>query len=292
MSTSNDDLSRLIIVQLNISPPKTSAVDKVVTGEVTTNKKADPKSGRFTKRLINPSYVQELNKVIRATRARHEELTMPFIAKGLRVLPLTLQPTYDADMQSFFHEIRRLADALGNDWNDAKDEAKLFLGDMFNEAEYPTGDEVARSIEASVSYSPVPQSENVRSWISHLSHEQVAAMEESHRQQMTAALQTAHEDVLRRVVSKAKHFVSRIDAMQQGETLYESALTNLREILDLVRKGLVIRADAEFEELITNVSAAIDGATISGIKASETERIARREKLNKAVQKFQGVLDD
>jgi hypothetical protein len=153
---------KAMLISIKFSMIGMSKKDPAVTEATNNNNHAQTDAGRYTKNL----YSNEALKPIRAARDYIRTLwiesSSPWGDNGFRIMPSTLYNTFTSDY--------RKAKA---DW-DAEitlfiqrrqawlDEAKVRLGDMYDEDLYPTEEEMNEHFDVSVEVMAIPDGEDFR----------------------------------------------------------------------------------------------------------------------------------
>lgn len=283
---------RLMLVTLGLHQWYPRKYDRKASEEVARNHGAASAEevGRFNKILVEINSIKPLQQRIVRLRNDHYAMTAPWTDDGVRVLPAELYFDYSRMVQDARHEIDRLADDFA--WNEylrQREAAKVRLNGLFNENDYPTPDIVRSKFGVDVSFSPLPNANDARVW--GIGDEAAAEIEAAVRASQDKATADAQKHVLDQVVARAREFVEKVSLYDKGDSkkLYATAVENLREVTDLVIRGLNITGDQQLEKLARDLSDSIADTNVERLKNGEGERKAKVQSVEQVLDRFQGV---
>jgi hypothetical protein len=285
----------LMIVRLSIHQWYPRKFDKKATRDLASlhGVSAD-RAGRFNKILVDLESIKPLQQRLRKLRDDHYAMTAPWADGGERVLPAGLYFDYVAMVRDAEIDIARLADDYVIQYSSEVDRARTELNGLFNEADYPPASELRERFGVGTKFEPLPNPEDVRVWgIGEEAAEEI-------RDQVIASQQTAvkeaQDNVVSQVTERAREFISKVrkyDAQVsedvKGARLYDSALTNLSDVVGLVLQGLNITGDQELQKLAEDLSKEIHSLNADKLKNSQPTREKKTEAVEKIIGKFSGV---
>ena len=104
----------------------------------------------------------------------------------------------------------------------------------------------------------------------------------------TAASQ---EHVVQTVVSRAKEFVEKLKKWEDGDAkhLHATAVENLRDITDLVAKGLNVTCDTNLTDMAAELADRIQDVHIDQLKHGEALRKQKMREVDAVLDQFSGV---
>jgi hypothetical protein len=149
-------------------------------------------------------------------------------------------------------------EALGQQFGQLVEEAKVRLGGLFRPADYPAPEELSSKFSFETKVMPLPDAGDFRVSLGDEEKERI-------KRQITAAveasLQVASRDLWQRLYEAVTHLAERLQAYQVTEEGVEhpfrdSVVTNLVRLVDILPK-LNVTADLELERLATQVRASL-----------------------------------
>ncbi len=125
------------LVQLSISKwGGVKKIDKSRLSQLVSNGDADWVTA--TKKLVDPEALKPICKVANSARSYLESVSLPFPLTGLLFVPKDLISRIDDRLEGFRSEFNsRVNDFLG-EYDQLRESAMLYLGELFSEVDYPT----------------------------------------------------------------------------------------------------------------------------------------------------------
>ena len=90
-----------------------------------------------TKKLVSPDSLKPIAKIGYSARSWLYFKSLPFPIRGLSFVPKDLINDVDDKLKEFKGEFDEAVQVFAKDYNDLRDNAKEFLGELFNEVDYP-----------------------------------------------------------------------------------------------------------------------------------------------------------
>jgi hypothetical protein len=90
-----------------------------------------------TKKLVDPESLKPICKVNNAARNWLTTISLPFPITGMVFVPKELINTVDEKMNGFKNEFNRAVQNFILDYTDLRGTARIYLGNLFNEIDYP-----------------------------------------------------------------------------------------------------------------------------------------------------------
>ena len=153
---------------LSIGVPRFNRKDRGVTFEINSAKNATGNAGSYTKNLIHTDSgpYQKLNQIVNETRTFHEMNTSPTKIKGVRLLAAKNYMDYTEGIRERKAQFEELKEEFLGNYDKYIEEAKGFLGDMFNIDDYPTPYDVRERFKFDTSCTALPDTDNVEVYVS------------------------------------------------------------------------------------------------------------------------------
>ena len=288
---------KLILVRLKTHAWSARKFDKKASNEVAklAGKEDATDIGRFNKTLIEKDAIEPVRTARNELYNRHKFMTAPWTDDGVRVLTSELYFEYTKTIREataqYNHEVTRFVDVV---YPAARDAAKTRLGPLYREQDYPTIEELRHSLRApEVHFEPLPNPEDVRVW----GVGEVAAreIERDVRNSVQEAIDAAHAHVAGALITRAQEFVDKVRRYDKHEsrTLYETAIENLRDVINLVLSGLNVKQDAALADMARQLEIALRDVSIEDLRGVEkkekTLRKTKTAEVDRIAGKFAGV---
>lgn len=272
-----------MLTELNISVWTANKVDKEASRKVVDDNHAAADSGHFRKNLMAGSTLRkDIADYAAGCRMWHNTRTMPWADRGPRLLPTSLffdykteanarKSYFDSKVSEFLLAYPRLVQTAQN-----------YLGDLFNQDDYPHPDEVASKFGYRLVFSPVPDAGDFRL---DLPAQELNAM----RTQYEANANERVEAAMKEQWGKLHDMVSRMSerlGLEEKTRWYDTFLTNAHEMCGMLTH-LNITRDPTLEAARRELERAIAGVDIDDIKDSEDTRTDVKGKLDNILKSYE-----
>lgn len=242
--------NRALLVNLNISQWSARKLDKQVSHEVNTQKRATSTAGRFNKLLLPVddllTTVHQKTGLLRAYVAKH---TLPWGMNDCRILPADNYLDFTTGFRKERDEWEVLVNRFLADYDYlAFTKAPQHLGDLYDARDYPTVNEIADKFRIGLSVMPVPSDDfRVQLADEHIDHL---------RQEITASLEQAQKEAMadcwHRLFDRVKHIAEQL-SKDKGR-IYDSLIENAQETCSILTR-LNITGDPQLEQMRSEVEA-------------------------------------
>ncbi len=252
MTTLSD---RAMLVTLHISGWGGTAFDKIVSEEVNESFKADRKeAGRYNKRLVAKHFLKEIAAAHSSLVKTHKLLTLPWEDDGTRILSTVGYVKYHADI---LDGKRRVEGAVKKFLSpeirvEYINEARVRLGDMFNEDDYPSELELRKKFKVDIEVNKVPEAKDFRA---KLSEDATKAIVKGIEQRCDQRLEKAMNDIFERITEKVgllkdklKNYQPAKDGEKSHGIIRDSVVYNIHEFA-LMMPDLNITGDKRIDDL-------------------------------------------
>ena len=270
----NDIHSNVMLVDLRVSQWTARKQDKAVSRKVAESNHVDQGVGAYYKSLLDPAIISNIKSLVGAARSYHYKMTLPWSDDGPRVLPSTLYFEYTKQMQQFKGQFLAEVNALLAEYPYHREEAKRFLGSLFNEEDYPTPDKLSEKYAFSLRFMPLPRGADFRC---NIPDDEADELRQQIEAQSNAALQRATEDAYQRVQEVVERYIQRL-ADPKG-VFRDSMVENARELVELLPslnvtgdERLAAITDRLQKDLIQYDPSALRGNTAARKHAYETAK--------------------
>jgi hypothetical protein len=246
---------RAMLVSLHINVWGGMAIDKEVSEEVNESFSADKtEAGRYSKRLVAKQFFKSMSVAHSTLKKTHKVLTLPWEDDGTRILSTVSYVRYHADML----DGKRRAEAevkkfLAPEYRkEYINEARVRLGDMFNEDDYPSELELKKKFSIDLEVKKVPESKDFRA---KLSEDATKAIVKDIEQRCDMRIEKAMNDVFERVAEKVgnlkeklKNYQPAKDGKRSNGIIRDSIVYNINEFAQMMPL-LNITGDKRIDDL-------------------------------------------
>src|SRR5262245_17180123 len=187
---------KAMLARLKVSRWGASKHDKDISAQVAQQFGADPKMGRYSKKLIAAEQLETIRQISRRARRHHYQNTLPWLDDGARILPASLYFDYMAAQNAFKAEFDQAARQFCDEYPDHVKQAERLLGGAFKAAEYPSEHRVKEMFSITCEVEQMPNAEDFRVALSEDENERIR---EQIRERLQTAVDGAMADVWHRV---------------------------------------------------------------------------------------------
>lgn len=281
--------TRALLVALRISGWAATKLDRSATKELHVTKLADAKAGRYNKQLLaGAEELAAVTKAGAAARNAHYALTLPWADEGWRLLTTEQFMEYTAAMREQESNWRAAVGALVTAYPLLRDAARVHLGSMYNLAEYPSTDRVARKFSWSIEYTPIPQSSDVRVSLAPSVRQSIAASVDT---RVALAIRDAATDCWRRLHVAVSRISERLS--DPNNIFRDSLVTGTRELCDTLGR-LNVTKDPALDAMRADVErlVAVDPVTLRKDEGVRRDTAREANDLLRRMGAFYGASDD
>lgn len=277
--------SSAILVDLNIRMWSARKLDKAVTEEVNSAKRASSSASRVNKNLL-PDVAQIENIIKHGAAARNWVManSMPWADRGTRLVPTASFFEFKQKIDEFEREFWQLVDDFVLRYPFLINAQAFKLGDMFNRDEYPDADEIKYKYDFRVSYIPVPEAGDFRLDIHTEALEQ---LQSQYEQEYARRLDEAMNDVRDRLLTSIEHIVDRLEPVEEGKTkkFHSTMLDNFAELVSRVR-AFNLTKDQALDRLCVTAEKAIEGVDVEDLRKNDDVRKDVQTRMKEIVDAF------
>lgn len=276
-----------MLVEMNISVWTANKIDKDASRKVMDDNRAASDAGHFRKNLMAGSTLRkQIADYASGCRLWHSTRTMPWADRGPRLLPTSLfldykteanarQAYFDSKVDEFLLAYPRLVQTAHN-----------YLGDLFDQADYPDTDEVRAKFGYRLVFSPVPDAGDFRI---DLPAQEMVAMQQQYQAQADERISAAMQEQwgkLHDMVARMSDKLVEPDGEEDKRRWHDTFLTNAHEMCQMLTHLNVTR-DPTLEEARRGLERAIAGVEIEDIKESVTTREDVKSKLDTILKSYE-----
>lgn len=278
--------SSAMLLDLNISTYTGRKQDKATAAEVNAAKNAKSKNAAsvYKSLFTEDADLEAITSYAGKVRAWLYSVTLPWSDSGTRLVPTKAFFDVSHELSEHTNEFNRLVQAFLQNYS-VKISAQAFkLGALFNPAEYPSVDDVARKFSLRYNFSPVPEVGDFRVDIP---AEAVALLKQDFEQTTKLRLQEAMNEPWERLYEEVTHIKNKMTDKEDGKPnkLYESMLENA---LSLCRTldSLNIMGDPDLESARRALELSLTDVDIKTLRQSPEVRASIKTQMEELTEKF------
>lgn len=258
----------VMLVELRVSQWTARKMDKRAAAFVAQQNQVDESVGSYYKSLIDPKILKDIASCVNEARKQYYKRTLPWSDDGPRVLSAPMYFEFMEAMSEQRQNFERMTRQFLNDYPYHREEAKRFLGSLFDEDDYPEPHKLAEKFNFKLHVNPLPHSQDFRCDIG---TEEVDKIRAQIEEQTAATLQHSVKAAFDRVFKVAAQYVDRLE--KDDSIFRDSMVENARELVEIMPK-LNITDDPELARLTDLVR---DKLTAHDPQVLRTNMGARRE---------------
>jgi hypothetical protein len=242
-----------MLVKVKVKMWTATKVDREVGERAASMYDADPKSGSYHKKLIDPKALKGIRSVRTRIRDVHSFMTRYWDDDGTRLAVFSTLDEYKQSMAALSAEMQDEIAEFKNQFPSHVRDAQEKMKEMFNPDEYPTVDELDNLFGVSVEYAPIPSGEFVpmsapdRDLL-------VAQVEKTTTERLSEGTQNLFFRLRNQLNGMRKLLASYAENLEAGDraNLSSAMFANLTELVDVLPL-LNITDDKFLEKAIARV---------------------------------------
>src|SRR5215831_2966775 len=156
-------MNNAFLVRYSCSTWTARKMDKTATKEAKARAGAGDKAGvRVYKSVIAADALDKVISIAGAARNEHRKRTVPWAYDGPGAITAEGYPAYKAAMAGYEREFNVAVAHFYSVYATERENARQFLGALFNEQDYPTTAALHEKFSFAVTCEPMPDAENFR----------------------------------------------------------------------------------------------------------------------------------
>lgn len=279
-----------LLVDFNAPVWTARKLDKGTTAEVQQAKQAKAKNAaRVNKHLL--AGTTELDDIIAHVQKARNYVnvnTLPWADRGTRLLPTAYFLEFDEQMKKYEDEFVQKVNEFINIYPSLITAQAMALGQMFNRAEFPDVNEIARKFDFRVTYMPLPTAGDFRVDVGVAAQAELKAkLNQVYEKRISSAIDEVRERLTASITTLAEQLtVSYADGKPKGNRMYESTLETAKNLCAIV-PALNITNDPKIEEVRADLERIIGGIR----KDDVVDDFPAREELKREMDSLAARLD-
>jgi hypothetical protein len=277
--------SSAMLVELSISTWTARKLDKSVTDEVNTNKKASSSASRVNKHLLpEVKQLKEIIKYAESTRNWMYTKTLPWSDFGARLIPTANFFEFKQELDSRTDEFYRMVDEFVDEYPNLISAQAFKLGDMFNRDEYPEAEEIRGKFRLRASFMPVPDSGDFRVDVG---NEAMAELKEQYEADFEKRMKVATTDIAERLISHLSRVADRMTDNPDGtrKTFRASLFDTLSDTIASVRI-LNVTKDEALDRMADAASDALNTVNVDVLRDTPLAREKLKGRVDEILDNF------
>ena len=276
---------KAILAKLSISRYAARIQDKESRNVISKKFGSDIEATLVSKRLLDPRdpIVAQVSRTINAIKAYHRTNTVPWDYDGTGVLRSTKYPNYAQNMRQLFDEYFEAVKKYVKAFLSLKKNAETFLGNLYNEDDYPSEYELDQKFKIDLEILPIPQAGDFRVDLP------MEAMEEIEKNLVDAEnkkMKEAMAKLFRRLYDPVKHMVEELT--KEKSRIHQSLIGNIEKIIEIL-PDLNLLEDSALEDLRKEVEEKLCQIPIEEIRESDFVKSETRRAAKKLANKIKDV---
>jgi hypothetical protein len=278
--------SSAVLVELNISVWGATKLDKDATNIVISDNMAGKNSAQVRKNLLaGTSLRKDISDFAALSRLWNNKMTLNWSDKGARLLPTSLFMEHKQGVNVKQAHFNNLTQKLYDNYDGVIQTARNYMGGFFNEADYPSLEEVRSRFAFKIVYSPLPTSGDFRLDIPNADLQEVSKQyQEDYDARIEKALKGVWQDLFK-LLSGMSDKLKDDGEGGDNKRYHDTLITNAQGMCAMLT-NLNVTKDQKLEEARRALEGAIMGVNMDGIKHDGLVRKDVKSKVDDILSKF------
>jgi len=235
-----------------------------------------------TKKLVDPESLKPICKVGNSARTYLTSISLPFPIQGMVFIPKEMITRVDQKLEGFKTEFNQTVTTFLDDYDKLRETAMIYLGDLFNEVDYPVHVEKKFSFAWRFIILDVP---NGKSGI--LSPEIYEREKEKFIQTMEEARTMAIESLREEFGSMVERITERFTQSGDGKpkVFKNATVESFYEFFETFKERNIFR-DQQLDELVERAQAVLGGVSAESIRTNAD----LKENIRAGMAEVEGVM--
>jgi len=222
---------KALLVQLSISQWTARKYDKKATEQVASANNAAVQSGRYNKSLLPMNdFLANVHQKSTLIRKKYYANTLPWGIDGTQILPSANYLAFMTEFRKEKYEWQMIVNSFLSEYMRLKTHARVSLNTLYNEADYPSQDEVASKFDMDMSIMPVPDGD----FRVDVAEEELARITADVERRVVDASQNAMKEAWTRLHDRVKHMADKLD--DPKAVFRDTLVENTREICSVLTR--------------------------------------------------------
>jgi hypothetical protein len=282
---------KAVLVAVNISQWTARKLDRKVTDETNAKYNAADDAGRYNKLLVAKEHLAELTNMVSKARALHYSMTRPWADEGPRILPNALFGKFSDEFRTLKRDFNEAADRFAAAYPGFVAERKKALNGLYNEADYPSAEDIRSKFNLELTILPFPDAADFRS---ELDDDTVAEIREQLQIRTSSVIDNAMKHTVEQIADTVGRMAERLKAYDErkpGEKagfFRDSLVENVRELADLL-PAFNLTNDARLTAITERIKAELCTEDAADLRENEGARKSVQKSADDIVAAVSGL---
>lgn len=275
-----------VLVKLSISTWTANKIDRAQTNRVLSDNNAAGNAAQVRKNLMaGTQKVKDIMDFAAMCRTENNRLTLPWEDRGNRLLPTSLFLDYKDKFNKYKAQFMQMRGDIAFNYDALRQTARNYLGDMYDEADYPPVEEVVSKYDWSLVFSPVP---NAGHFYLDIPTAELEEVRESLNRENDMRLKDATRTAWDRLHEVLQNMAAKLTDAQDGTTKrwHDTFITNADDLCGMLTH-LNITGDPELERARRALESAVRGVKVDALKVSPGARDDLKAKVDDILKTFE-----
>lgn len=269
---------KAVLVSVTISQWTARRLDRKVTDETNERHHAQKDAGRYNKLLIDPQHLAEITALVSKARKVHYQLTQPWTDEGPRILSNLLYRKFADEFRTLKREFADAADRFCAAYPDYVEQRKQALNGMFNQADYPTAEEIRSKFDLDFVVTPFLEAAD---WRSDLDEEIVAEIRADLETRSVNVVDNAMKHTVTQIIERVGAMATKLAAFvpsggkgSPAENVFRDSLVeNVRELAEVL-PAFNLTNDPKLAGVIERIQHELCGEDAKSLRENDGARAA------------------
>lgn len=248
MTSTNNIHNNAMLAQFGVSMLGANKNDGAESSTYAKSKNSQVGSVKVVKALFDKKDLSDMRTHVTEARKVHMRMTLPWNDGGQRLLPSSMFSDYQAEMMECKSNFEYTVELFVKDYDMIKNRAKLRLGDLYCEDDYPSVNEVADRFRMRTSIVPMPKSDDFRA--QGLSDVDVAVLKKEMEKELHEKSKFAIQDIISRLRDAFNHLGEKLN--QDKSRIHQTTVDHVFDALEDAQKLNVYDNDT-LDKLVSGI---------------------------------------
>ena len=247
---------------------------------------------RAYKSAIDPEYLKPIDKICNAFRTYIYQVTLPYNDAGKRLLSASLFEKVNDQIRTFKTDFEIEKDNIKLNFSAWQNQAKQDLNGLYNDSDYPDGNELDKKFSYSVDFEPVPAASAFQVEIL---DKYAIEIRDQIEKNSNKTLQNALSDCWRRIYESVKSLSGKMQETRQDKkgqdtspVFRNSLIENINDLVELL-PDLNITNDPLLENMRVRLQNELAGIDPDELRESSGSRKEVAEKANNILKDLDNI---
>lgn len=198
---------KALLVQLNISQWTARKYDKKATEQVAATYNSAVQAGRYNKSLLPMNdYLNNVHQKSTLIRKAYYANTLPWGIEGTQMLPSANYLAFMTEFRKAKAEWQQLVTTFTDNYEQLKQDAQRFLGNLYNPNDYPPLYEIQRKFKMDMGIFPVPSND----FRVEIADHELSRIQQDVEARVQDAAQNAMKEAWQRLYDRVQHMAEKL----------------------------------------------------------------------------------